>query len=93
MQAGAKHVYAIEASKMATYASKLTAGNPELGRNITVRRSNLLRATNYNLKTHYHRITMAFKLNIMLLRLTGPLTSKPGFCREWGVSLVFIVMI
>ncbi|KAJ8766487.1 hypothetical protein K2173_022546 [Erythroxylum novogranatense] len=35
-QAGAKHVYAIEASEMAEYASKLIAGNPSLGERITV---------------------------------------------------------
>ncbi|CAN1857637.1 Probable histone-arginine methyltransferase 1.3 [Linum perenne] len=35
-QAGAKHVYAIEASEMADYARKLIAGNPSLGERITV---------------------------------------------------------
>ncbi|XP_057431430.1 probable histone-arginine methyltransferase 1.4 [Lotus japonicus] len=35
-QAGAKHVYAVEASEMAEYARKLIAGNPELGQRITV---------------------------------------------------------
>ncbi|CAI0467440.1 unnamed protein product [Linum tenue] len=35
-QAGAKHVYAIEASEMADYATKLIAGNPALGERITV---------------------------------------------------------
>lgn len=35
-QAGAKHVYAIEASPMAEYAKKLAAGNPGLGHLITV---------------------------------------------------------
>ncbi|GJP32004.1 hypothetical protein CLOM_g16552, partial [Closterium sp. NIES-68] len=35
-RAGAKHVYAIEASNMAHYASKLAAGNPLLGQNITI---------------------------------------------------------
>ncbi|MBA0880063.1 hypothetical protein Goshw_023375 [Gossypium schwendimanii] len=35
-QAGAKHVYAIEASEMAEYARKLIAGNPSLGQRITV---------------------------------------------------------
>ncbi|PNY09870.1 putative histone-arginine methyltransferase 1.3-like protein [Trifolium pratense] len=35
-QAGAKHVYAIEASEMAEYARKLIAGNPLLGQRITV---------------------------------------------------------
>ncbi|KAK9288899.1 hypothetical protein L1049_017368 [Liquidambar formosana] len=34
--AGAKHVYAIEASEMAEYARKLIAGNPSLGQRITV---------------------------------------------------------
>lgn len=36
-QAGAKHVYAVEASEMAEYAKKLIAGNPILGYRITVR--------------------------------------------------------
>jgi len=36
-QAGAKHVYAVEASEMAEYARKLIAGNPILGQRITVR--------------------------------------------------------
>ncbi|KAL3505736.1 hypothetical protein ACH5RR_031118 [Cinchona calisaya] len=35
-QAGAKHVYAVEASEMAEYAQKLIAGNPLLGQRITV---------------------------------------------------------
>lgn len=35
-QAGAKHVYAVEASEMAEYAQKLIAGNPALGQRITV---------------------------------------------------------
>ncbi|KAF5465482.1 hypothetical protein F2P56_015489, partial [Juglans regia] len=35
-QAGAKHVYAVEASEMAEYAQKLIAGNPSLGQRITV---------------------------------------------------------
>ncbi|CAA6654277.1 unnamed protein product [Spirodela intermedia] len=35
-QAGAKHVYAVEASEMAEYAHRLTAGNPSLGERITV---------------------------------------------------------
>ncbi|KAH7859272.1 hypothetical protein Vadar_033909 [Vaccinium darrowii] len=35
-QAGAKHVYAVEASEMAEYARKLIAGNPFLGERITV---------------------------------------------------------
>ena len=35
-QAGAKHVYAVEASEMAEYARKLVAGNPILGQRITV---------------------------------------------------------
>ncbi|KAJ8539807.1 hypothetical protein K7X08_014059 [Anisodus acutangulus] len=35
-QAGAKHVYAIEASEMADYARKLIAGNPSLSERITV---------------------------------------------------------
>ncbi|KAG5559904.1 hypothetical protein RHGRI_003262 [Rhododendron griersonianum] len=35
-QAGAKHVYAVEASEMAEYAHKLIAGNPSLGERITV---------------------------------------------------------
>ncbi|KAI4317591.1 hypothetical protein L6164_025452 [Bauhinia variegata] len=35
-QAGAKHVYAVEASEMAEYARKLIAGNPTLGQRITV---------------------------------------------------------
>eukprot|EP00245_Coleochaete_scutata_P002345 TRINITY_DN13075_c0_g1_i1.p1 TRINITY_DN13075_c0_g1~~TRINITY_DN13075_c0_g1_i1.p1 ORF type:complete len:545 (-),score=104.08 TRINITY_DN13075_c0_g1_i1:696-2330(-) len=35
-QAGAKHVYAIEASPMAEYAKKLIEGNPILGQRITV---------------------------------------------------------
>ncbi|KAE9591206.1 hypothetical protein Lal_00032210 [Lupinus albus] len=35
-EAGAKHVYAVEASKMAGYAQKLIAGNPLLGKRITV---------------------------------------------------------
>ncbi|ERN02190.1 hypothetical protein AMTRI_Chr02g223030 [Amborella trichopoda] len=35
-QAGAKHVYAVEASDMAEYARKLIAGNPLLGQRITV---------------------------------------------------------
>ncbi|KAF5950755.1 hypothetical protein HYC85_012748 [Camellia sinensis] len=35
-QAGAKHVYAVEASEMAEYARKLIAGNPFLGQRITV---------------------------------------------------------
>ncbi|KAK4353730.1 hypothetical protein RND71_025924 [Anisodus tanguticus] len=35
-QAGAKHVYAIEASEMAEYAKKLIAGNPSLNERITV---------------------------------------------------------
>ncbi|URD80909.1 hypothetical protein MUK42_18593 [Musa troglodytarum] len=35
-QAGAKHVYAVEASEMAEYARRLIAGNPSLGQRITV---------------------------------------------------------
>ncbi|KAK9664728.1 hypothetical protein RND81_14G063900 [Saponaria officinalis] len=35
-QAGAKHVYAVEASEMADYAQKLIAGNPLLAERITV---------------------------------------------------------
>ncbi|KAB2062825.1 hypothetical protein ES319_A10G176800v1 [Gossypium barbadense] len=35
-QAGAKHVYAVEASEMAEYARKLIAGNPALAQRITV---------------------------------------------------------
>ncbi|KAL5983787.1 Histone-arginine methyltransferase carm1 [Asimina triloba] len=35
-QAGAKHVYAVEASDMAEYARKLIAGNPSLSERITV---------------------------------------------------------
>ncbi|GER30599.1 protein arginine n-methyltransferase [Striga asiatica] len=35
-QAGAKHVYAVEASEMADYARKLIAGNPSLSQRITV---------------------------------------------------------
>ncbi|XP_050219272.1 probable histone-arginine methyltransferase 1.3 [Mercurialis annua] len=35
-QAGAKHVYAVEASEMAEYARKLIAGNPSLGERITI---------------------------------------------------------
>ncbi|XP_010524707.1 PREDICTED: probable histone-arginine methyltransferase 1.3 [Tarenaya hassleriana] len=35
-QAGAKHVYAVEASEMAEYARKLIAGNPLLAKRITV---------------------------------------------------------
>ncbi|CAI9118797.1 OLC1v1020412C1 [Oldenlandia corymbosa var. corymbosa] len=35
-QAGAKHVYAVEASEMADYARKLIAGNPSLSERITV---------------------------------------------------------
>lgn len=35
-QAGAKHVYAVEASEMTEYARKLIAGNPLLGQRITV---------------------------------------------------------
>ncbi|KAL9325530.1 hypothetical protein ACSQ67_006175 [Phaseolus vulgaris] len=35
-QAGAKHVYAVEASEMAEYARKLIAGNPTLAQRITV---------------------------------------------------------
>lgn len=35
-QAGAKHVYAVEASEMADYARKLIAGNPFLAERITV---------------------------------------------------------
>ncbi|KAF8401488.1 hypothetical protein HHK36_012428 [Tetracentron sinense] len=35
-QAGAKHVYAVEASEMADYARRLIAGNPFLGQRITV---------------------------------------------------------
>ena len=35
-QAGAKHVYAVEASEMAEYARKLIAGNPILSQRITV---------------------------------------------------------
>ncbi|XP_031111952.1 probable histone-arginine methyltransferase 1.3 isoform X2 [Ipomoea triloba] len=35
-QAGAKHVYAVEASEMAEYARKLVAGNPLLAERITV---------------------------------------------------------
>ncbi|XP_021762810.1 probable histone-arginine methyltransferase 1.3 [Chenopodium quinoa] len=35
-QAGAKHVYAVEASEMADYARKLVAGNPLLADRITV---------------------------------------------------------
>lgn len=36
-KAGAKHVYAVEASEMAEYAQKLIAGNPLLAQRITVR--------------------------------------------------------
>ncbi|WCJ23498.1 Histone-arginine methyltransferase CARMER [Euphorbia peplus] len=35
-QAGAKHVYAVEASEMAEYARKLIDGNPALGDRITI---------------------------------------------------------
>lgn len=35
-QAGAKHVYAVEASEMAEYAHRLVAGNPSLGQRITI---------------------------------------------------------
>ncbi|KAL4562011.1 hypothetical protein LXL04_034199 [Taraxacum kok-saghyz] len=35
-QAGAKHVYAVEASEMANYAQKLIAGNPILAQRITI---------------------------------------------------------
>ncbi|GLU08379.1 hypothetical protein SLE2022_252970 [Rubroshorea leprosula] len=35
-QAGAKHVYAVEASEMAEYARKLISGNPALAERITV---------------------------------------------------------
>ncbi|RRT57513.1 hypothetical protein BHE74_00013297 [Ensete ventricosum] len=35
-EAGAKHVYAVEASEMAEYARRLIAGNPSLGQRITV---------------------------------------------------------
>ncbi|KAE8076758.1 hypothetical protein FH972_015385 [Carpinus fangiana] len=35
-QAGAKHVYAVEASEMAEYARKLISGNPSLSQRITV---------------------------------------------------------
>lgn len=35
-QAGAKHVYAVEASEMVDYARRLVAGNPSLGQHITV---------------------------------------------------------
>ncbi|XP_010269511.1 PREDICTED: probable histone-arginine methyltransferase CARM1 isoform X3 [Nelumbo nucifera] len=35
-QAGAKHVYAVEASEMAEYARRLIAGNPSLAQRITV---------------------------------------------------------
>ncbi|XVE82143.1 hypothetical protein DITRI_Ditri15bG0123000 [Diplodiscus trichospermus] len=35
-QAGAKHVFAVEASEMAEYARKLISGNPTLGQRITV---------------------------------------------------------
>jgi len=35
-QAGAKHVYAVEASGMAEYARKLVAGNHPLSQRITV---------------------------------------------------------
>ena len=35
-KAGAKHVYAVEASEMAEYARKLIAGNPALSQRITV---------------------------------------------------------
>ncbi|KAJ4954834.1 hypothetical protein NE237_011617 [Protea cynaroides] len=35
-QAGAKHVYAVEASEMVEYARRLIAGNPSLGQRITV---------------------------------------------------------
>ncbi|KAG6531379.1 probable histone-arginine methyltransferase CARM1 [Zingiber officinale] len=35
-QAGAKHVYAVEASDMVEYARRLIAGNPSLGQRITV---------------------------------------------------------
>ncbi|XP_038724152.1 probable histone-arginine methyltransferase 1.3 isoform X1 [Tripterygium wilfordii] len=35
-QAGAKHVYAVEASEMTEYARKLIEGNPSLGQRITV---------------------------------------------------------
>jgi hypothetical protein len=36
LQAGAKHVYAVEASDMAHYARKLIAGNQPYGQRITV---------------------------------------------------------
>lgn len=35
-QAGAKHVYAVEASEMAEHAQRLISGNPSLGQRITV---------------------------------------------------------
>lgn len=41
VQAGAKHVYAVEASEMAEYAQKLISGNPSLGQRITVWFNNL----------------------------------------------------
>lgn len=37
LQAGAKHVYAVEASPMAEYARKLIAGNPAVADRVTVR--------------------------------------------------------
>lgn len=36
-QAGAKHVYAVEASEMADYARQLFSGNKSLSERITVR--------------------------------------------------------
>lgn len=45
LQAGAKHVYAVEASEMAKYARKLIAGNPFLAERITV---TLLLSSVYN---------------------------------------------
>ncbi|XP_077218728.1 putative histone-arginine methyltransferase CARM1 isoform X2 [Tasmannia lanceolata] len=40
-QAGAKHVYAVEASEMAEYARRLISGNPTLGQRITVVRGKI----------------------------------------------------
>ncbi|KAL0916356.1 hypothetical protein M5K25_013860 [Dendrobium thyrsiflorum] len=44
-KAGAKHVYAIEASEMADYACRLVAGNPSLGNRITFYMSMISRSS------------------------------------------------
>ncbi|KAF6161663.1 hypothetical protein GIB67_021738 [Kingdonia uniflora] len=61
VQAGAKHVYAVEASEMAEYARRLIAGNPSLGQRITV------------VKGKVEEVELPEKADILISEPMGPL--------------------